>query len=158
MWEGLWCAWFVSSSLLTSGQAAVGATQVDVAFWDGCHAELVVGAGEKGSKSASKYNVPLPGSTSHGNTDLRKEFFCFLVPTVYKSTRAITFLCQITHTHAWSQKDHPEGQISVAQTIFDSFFGPKTPLSRKSVRRVFFKAQELIFPYGWNQWHTSSYK
>lgn len=57
----------------TSGQAAVGATQVDVDFGDGCHAQLVIGAGEKGSKCAGIHNVPLTSRTSHGNIDLGRE-------------------------------------------------------------------------------------
>lgn len=32
------CGGLISSSRLTGGQAAVGATQIDVAFRDGCHA------------------------------------------------------------------------------------------------------------------------
>lgn len=68
------CARFTSCLSLTSGQAAVGATQIDAAVRDGRDAKLVVGTGEKGRQSAGKNKVPLTGSASHGNTDLRQEF------------------------------------------------------------------------------------
>lgn len=71
--RGSWCAWPFSRRLLTGGKTTVGATQVDVALRNCCHAKLVIGTSEKGSKSTGKYYVPLPGSTSHGNTDLVKE-------------------------------------------------------------------------------------
>lgn len=73
----------VGSWLLTSGQAAVGATQIDVAVRDGRHAELVVGAGEKGSKSACKHNVPLTGSATHRHADLGKEQIFFFIRSTY---------------------------------------------------------------------------
>lgn len=68
------CARFTSGILLTSGQAAVGATQIDAAVRDGRDAKLVIGTGEKGCESAGKNKVPLTGSASHGNTDLKQEF------------------------------------------------------------------------------------
>lgn len=68
------CARFTGCISLTSGQAAVGATQIDAAVRDGRDAKLVVGTGEKGRESAGKNEVPLTGSTSHGNTDLEQEF------------------------------------------------------------------------------------
>lgn len=68
----------LGSSSLTGREPTVGATEVDVAFWDGSDAQLVVGTGEEGSKSAGEHNVPLTGSTSHGNTDLQKKNTVFI--------------------------------------------------------------------------------
>lgn len=68
------CARFTGCISLTSGQAAVGATQIDAAVRDGRDAKLVIGTGEKGCESAGKNKVPLTGSASHGNTDLKQEF------------------------------------------------------------------------------------
>lgn len=73
VWEGFLCELLIGSSLLTGGQTAVRAAQIDVAFWDRCHTKLVIGASEKGSKSAGKYHIPLSGSTSHRNADLGNE-------------------------------------------------------------------------------------
>lgn len=64
---------FVNNTLLTSRQTAVRATQVDVAFRDRCHAKLVVGSSEEGSKSAGKHHIPLPGCAACGNAHLRVE-------------------------------------------------------------------------------------
>jgi len=44
------------------------------------------------------------------------------------------------------KKDHPEGQISVAQTLAENLFEPETMLSRDSMKRVFHKSLEL-FPH-----------
>lgn len=68
------CARFTAGISLTSGQAAVGATQIDAAVRDGRDAKLVIGTGEKGCEGAGKNKVPLTGSTSHGNTDLKQGF------------------------------------------------------------------------------------
>lgn len=82
-WKGEFGGWgkeratesqFAGGISLTSGQAAVGAAQIDAAVWDGCNTKLVVGTGEKGCEGAGKNKVPLTGSASHGNTDLKHEF------------------------------------------------------------------------------------
>lgn len=127
VWEGFSRELLIGSSLLTGGQTAVRAAQIDVAFWDCCHTKLVIGASEKGSESAGKYHIPLSGSASHRNADLGNE----IILSTFASEE--TFMCQTKETQAArtsSQKDHPEGKISVVQTIFEGLFELKTTVSR----------------------------
>lgn len=50
----------------------MGAAEVDVAFRDGCHADLVIGAAEEGSESGSEDHVPVAGGTAHRHAHLGK--------------------------------------------------------------------------------------
>lgn len=43
----------------------MGSAEVDVAFRNGSHADLVVSAAEEGSESGSEDHVPVAGCTAH---------------------------------------------------------------------------------------------
>lgn len=58
-------------SKLTNGHATVGATEVDVALRDGCHANLVEGPSKEGREGAAEGNRPVACGTPYSNAHLR---------------------------------------------------------------------------------------
>ena len=60
----------VQGSGLTDGDAAVRATQVDVALGDGRHAQLVVRPREEGGEGGGEHHAAVAGGAAHGNADL----------------------------------------------------------------------------------------
>lgn len=59
--------------MLTDGDTAVGATEVDVALRDGRHAQLVVGPGEECCEGAGKHHITVPYGATYRHAHLQKE-------------------------------------------------------------------------------------
>lgn len=56
--------------MLTDGDTAVGATEVDVALRDGRHAQLVVGPGEECCEGAGKHHITVPYGATYRHAHL----------------------------------------------------------------------------------------
>lgn len=64
--------WHSSDVTLTNRDAAVGAAEVDVALWDGSHAQLVKGSSKEGGEGTGEHDITIPCGTTNGNAYLQE--------------------------------------------------------------------------------------